>query len=222
LLTLEPLVGDKQPAVPELAPGDLVLFVSANAVALGLPALKETILRHNVLCLGVGQRTLTALEEAGVSGLAPQREDSEGLLALPALQNVAGRQVVLVKGEGGRELLSATLTARGATVVSFYCYKREPVTVPCDIWRQRLMAAGEVVFHANSGDTLQALSALLERCNMVQYKDAPVVVPSERVALLAEQLGWSRVWCTNNASDDALIALLHEKWPHTDNGPHDA
>src|SRR5690606_7695353 len=68
-----------------------------------------------------------ALRRAGVSGvLAPTRMDSEGVLALPALASLRGRQVALVTAPGGRGLIAPTLAARGAQVLRADVYERVP------------------------------------------------------------------------------------------------
>jgi len=74
----------------------------------------------------VGQGSAKALRESGVANvIAPaERFDSEGLLALPELQDVAGWRVMIFRGDGGRELLGDTLRARGATVEYAACYQR--------------------------------------------------------------------------------------------------
>jgi uroporphyrinogen-III synthase len=56
--------------------------------------------------------------------------DSESVLALPAFQApaVAGRRVLILRGDGGRDLLGDTLRARGAEVEYLTCYHRNGPT----------------------------------------------------------------------------------------------
>ncbi|WP_275576186.1 uroporphyrinogen-III synthase [Aquitalea magnusonii] len=50
--------------------------------------------------------------------------DSEALLALPQLADVAGQHWLIVRGQGGRALLADTLCARGAQVSLAEVYQR--------------------------------------------------------------------------------------------------
>src|SRR5688572_24109224 len=62
----------------------------------------------------VGAGTAAALRRAGIADVqSPARMDSEGLLALPALQDVRGRDVGLVTAPGGRGEITPALRARG-------------------------------------------------------------------------------------------------------------
>ena len=53
--------------------------------------------------------------------------DSEGLLALPCLQDPDGQDVALVTAPQGRDLLANTLRGRGANLLRADVYARIPV-----------------------------------------------------------------------------------------------
>jgi uroporphyrinogen-III synthase len=62
----------------------------------------------------------------------PLRFDSEALLELPELTAVAGKRVIIFRGDGGREVLGDTLKARGAAIEYVTCYRRaRPQLDPC-------------------------------------------------------------------------------------------
>src|SRR3989338_2621030 len=122
---------------------DLAVFISPNAVAHGLAHLKmHGGLPARLTIAAIGRSTARALTEAGIvnpitpvdgsdpataPGVAlppPSLESSEALLARPELQQVAGKRVVIFRGEGGRALLGDTLRARGAQVEYAECYRR--------------------------------------------------------------------------------------------------
>jgi uroporphyrinogen-III synthase len=103
---------------------DLAIFVSANAVEYGAPDPKRWPEGLTILAPGTG--TGEALLAVGLPGtrIPTTSNDSEGLLALPELIDVAGKRVVIFRGEDGRALLGETLRERGATVEYVACYRR--------------------------------------------------------------------------------------------------
>jgi uroporphyrinogen-III synthase len=118
-----PTLEIREPSDPALAEAllrtadsfDVLLFVSANAVdraAAHLPKGPRAAIG------AVGEATARALRTHGLepSILPAGQWDSEGLLAAPALAEVHGRRVLIVRGEGGRPLLGEQLAARGAEV----------------------------------------------------------------------------------------------------------
>ena len=70
--------------------------------------------------------------------------DSEALLALPEMRDLAGKRVVIFRGDGGRELLGDTLIARGAIVEYAECYRRSKPTSDAAVLL-RLWARDEVL-----------------------------------------------------------------------------
>src|SRR3990167_892906 len=113
--------------ISRLAQFDLAIFISPNAVQYGMAAIRAAgDLPPALRIATVGQGSAKALRELGAANIIAPTEnfDSEGLLALPELQNIAGWRVLIFRGEGGRELLGNTLKARGAMVEYVTCYQR--------------------------------------------------------------------------------------------------
>ncbi|HWR75657.1 MAG TPA: uroporphyrinogen-III synthase, partial [Thiobacillus sp.] len=107
-----------------LAEADMAIFTSPNAAQFGMAAIRAGgALSGAIQVLAIGPGTARALQAQGVSGIVtPDGQDSEALLALPQLAEVAGKRVVIVRGVGGRALLADALCARGAQVDFMECY----------------------------------------------------------------------------------------------------
>ena len=102
----------------------MLVFVSTNAVQYAFPLLPDQ-LPLDIGVAAIGQATANALDAVGLPAtLVPERMDSEGLLALPELADLRGRHVIVLRGNGGRELLADTLVERGATLQQVEVYRR--------------------------------------------------------------------------------------------------
>ncbi|MEO8487864.1 MAG: uroporphyrinogen-III synthase, partial [Betaproteobacteria bacterium] len=103
---------------------DFAFFVSANAAEYGVPPVGRWPKRLRTYAPGPG--TATALASVGIPGarIPEANFDSEGILALPELAQLDGKRAIVFRGQGGREHLSRTLGARGATVETVNCYRR--------------------------------------------------------------------------------------------------
>jgi len=192
---------------------DLAIFISPNAVhkALGLLQLRRQAkswpARLRVAALGPGSRR--ALEQSGFHEvLAPaSHADSEALLALPALAELAGRHVVIFRGEGGRELLGDTLATRGARVEYAACYRRarpDPGPgAPLADW-----ARGEVdAVTVSSGEGLLNLYEMLALPERQWLTNRPLFVPHARVAEDAARLGVREI-VVAGTGDEEIVARL--------------
>ena len=94
---------------------------------------------------------------------APDDQRSEGLLALPQLQDVAGKHIVIVRGNAGRELIKQGLLARGAKVSYVQSYKRVPLPLDgqrlSDQWRAQQIQCIVVTSNEILSLLLQSLPA---------------------------------------------------------------
>ncbi|GAB1231916.1 uroporphyrinogen-III synthase [Ferrigenium sp. UT5] len=180
----------------------LLIFISPNAVQYGMQALQRLPAEVDVAAVGQGSaRALRALGVAHV--IAPEgRADSEALLALPELQNVSGRRIAILRGDGGRELLGDTLAARGAKITHVTCYRRSKAAL--DV--AALRAARPDAITLTSSEALAHLDTALAGDAACREK-IPLFVPHPRIAAAARALGWQTVLPTDSG-DDGLCAGL--------------
>ena len=208
IITIEAIPTAEQAPAPSVSDDALCIFISANAVRFGLPQLGSALARDSDLTvIAVGNKTRDTLAAEGIQAQVPVRADSEGLLAMPALSAPDSRDVVIVKGEGGRELLASELTGRGARVTEWECYRRCWPEV--DVSGLIEISAG-LIFQASSGEMVSRLSELLAGGGQADLFQSSIIVPSDRVARLATEIGWGQVIRAEDASDDAFIRALKQ------------
>lgn len=192
--------------VSRLPEFNLVIFISPNAVRYGMEAIRAVgILPAELKIATVGQGSANALRDLGVSQIiAPQdRFDSEALLALPELQQVAGWRVAIFRGDGGRELLGDTLKARGATVEYAACYLRARPQQDAGA----LLAACPHAITVTSSEALGYLWEMLDSAARERLASLPLFVPHARIAEAAQRIGWRTV-VTTAGGDDGLVSGL--------------
>lgn len=183
-----------------------VVFVSANAARLGLEAVADYWPQwpQGLSIVAVGPATLSLLDEAGLSAVAPDQEDSEGMLALPALSHVTGHRVLLFRGDTGRELLPDTLRARGAQVDILPLYTRKLPEATETIWENR----------PQEPDVVLLSSALIwQHWQYVagDFAIKPVLIAvSQRLATQVRAAGATRVLCSQGATPEAWLQALHQ------------
>ncbi len=196
-----------QQLVARLAEFNLAIFISPNAVRYGMAAIQAAgTLPASLKIATVGQGSAKALRALGVTAIiAPQDKfDSEALLALPELQNVAGWRVVIFRGDAGRELLGDTLKARGATVEYAACYQRAKPQHDA----ATLFAAHPNIITVTSSEALAYLWDMLDEASRSKVAAMPLFVQHERIAQAAQKLGWQKVITTEGGDDGLLEGLL--------------
>lgn len=184
----------------------MVIFTSPPAVA-AAAALQTLRARDAQSWLAVGAGTATALERAGIVGVrAPVRMDSEGLLALPALQPITGRSVGLVTAPGGRGVIAQAMRDAGADLRRADVYARVP-TPPSPARVARLMALpAPWLLPLSSGEALLRTLASLPPDAAARLREARVLAASVRLADLARDAGFNRIEQAKDARPASLLA----------------
>ncbi|MCF7752599.1 uroporphyrinogen-III synthase [Bacillus subtilis subsp. subtilis] len=186
-----------------------VVFSSPAAVA-AAARLQRLDTAQRGLWLAVGAGTAAALHAQGVGAvLAPTRMDSEGLLALPELADLAGLEAGLVTAPGGRGIIAATLAARGATLCRADVYQRVPLPLPPRTLQRLRQRAAPWVLAVSSGDALTLLLAQLPADLQPRLRQASVVAASARLAEQARQAGFTRVHTAEGPLPRQLVQAAH-------------
>lgn len=204
--------GELDRCIAQLDDFDIAFFVSPNAVRHALEAvLARRVWPPRLKVATVGRGSERALAGFGFSEvIAPQDGfDSEAVLALPAFQTaaVAGRRVVIFRGDGGRDLLGETLRERGANVDYVTCYRRyRPEASPLPLLA--LADQGQLdAITLTSSEGVDNLVGLLGRAGMARLGDVPLFASHPRIAARARAAGFVHVVETP-PGDDGLLAAL--------------
>ena len=186
-----------------------VIFISRNAARIGADLIDQywPQLPLGIEWIAIGQGTADELNQAGIDALVNQGVDSEALLDAPQLQDLSDQRILLVKGVGGRDLLRKTLESRGANVDEIEIYRRTPCDYTDTELHERIRAPLDAIL-LTSGEALDAL----EQLNLKQRHSLMLLVPSERIAQQARELGYTNIQISNGASDSAMLDALESRY----------
>lgn len=192
---------------------DIAVFISGNAVEKGL-ALVNTYGHwpEHLKIAAVGKHTAEILQQHDIHiDIMPQQQfNSEGLLAVEDLQQLDNKQIVIFRGQGGRELLAQSLRQRGAQVEYAEVYRR--IKPECDTSKvQQAGLSGAVdIAIVTSNEGLQNLYDMIGEPGRRWLLHTPLVVISQRTAELAQKLGFKSSVIAKQASDKGLADAVKE------------
>ncbi|MGH8152640.1 MAG: uroporphyrinogen-III synthase [Rhodanobacteraceae bacterium] len=186
---------------------DVAIFTSPAAVRFAR-RLGPRPGRGRVLAPGAG--TLRALRRARFADAqAPAREDSEGMLAQPALQSMRGKRVGIVGAAGGRGLLDRELATRGARIAHAYVYRRVPARLDGRHAESLRRAARKPLYVLlSSAEALANILAGLPDDARSILLAGTAVASSERLAAIEREAGFARVLRAGSAHAAALLAAV--------------
>lgn len=184
---------------------DYVIFTSRNAIIFLQSAPVSSI---PTFC--VGPATAQALIEAGwpSSPIVPSEKfSSEGLLALPALQDVTGKTIAIICGEDPRLTLLHALEERGARVIQHLVYQRNcPASLPV---LPQLDKTQPTIVITTSLAGLTNLRQLIKQEQVQWLQHAQLVVVSPAMVEKAQALGFTQTpWLARNPTPEAILDSL--------------
>jgi uroporphyrinogen-III synthase len=183
-----------------------VIFVSPAAVRFAFALRPKLKFSRATALLAVGAATARALRRHGLNRVRrPERQDSEGLLALAELAQVRGRRIVLIGAAGGRELMPDTLRARGARVALAHVYARHVPHFDARRCAALEAAPTPLVTLLSSAEALANLRAGLPLALYGKLAAGELVVSSERLAAAARAALFAHVHVAASALPADLL-----------------
>ncbi|SIO23549.1 uroporphyrinogen-III synthase [Salinivibrio sp. ES.052] len=194
-----------------LPAGSILVAVSPRAVAFTHHALQNAHQAWPAHChyVAVGQRTATEWQAVcGQPVQYPVQEDSEGMLALTPFSAVEGTQVVILRGESGRDMMGRTLQSQGAQVHYCEAYRRqwaiEPLVSQVVSWPKDTVTTVVVT----SGQQLAYFDQLITLSQQHWLRQCRILVPSKRIQDQATALGFDTITTVDSVANSTLVTTL--------------
>jgi uroporphyrinogen-III synthase len=223
LLDIYPLADQSglQRVLAGLADYALVAFVSPNAIDAAFAHIGQWPPGVALAVLGETSRACLAghgVDDANATIYSPQdpaRSDSEHLLEALAAARLAGKRVLIVRGESGRELMADGLRAAGAEVTTVAAYRRQvPAMTPELAATLRRLLARRHDWIITSSEALRGLLGLVAQldgdASVAKMQQQHLIVPHARIAETAISLGLTRLTLAGSG-DASLLAALQSR-----------
>lgn len=207
-------------ALAEIDSYAMVSFVSPNAIDASFAIRREWPTQVTLSVMGEGSRKtlarhgITSATHRIISPQHPEQTDSETLLHVLDLPALRGKNVLIVRGESGRELLADALRAAGVLVTQVAAYRRAAPVLDaegCSQLKQLVNTQNDWI--VTSSEALRILIQLTRQVTdeqgVAKMQQQKIIVPHARIAETAQLLGFCKVALTGSG-DDALLAALSD------------
>ncbi|MGO1191652.1 uroporphyrinogen-III synthase [Vibrio casei] len=198
----------------DMETSDIIIAVSQHAVHWANHALQyyHADFPQQATYFAIGEKTahsLTKLTQKEV--IFPLISDSEHLLDLPALKSVKNKRILILRGNGGRELIYQTLSQRGARVHYNEIYQRNPISITDPTLWAHWQDAKVTQLVVTSGEQLEYLIQQIPKQYLRWLKQLTLYIPSQRIGQQAEKFGFLHIINTGSAANPILLDYLSGK-----------
>lgn len=200
-------------ALKRLQAGDWIIAVSTQAVSYAHSHMLAQSLSWptDVNYAAIGDSSGKLLQRiTGQKILTPPYpQTSESFITLPEINHITSGKCLILRGDGGRELIKEKLQYQGAQVTYCETYQKTPINI--DI-KQFLSAKYQNIdtLIVTSGQQLEYLNKVVEKSLHLWLHTRILYVPSDRIKLRAKQLGFQSIYSVGSATNTNFTATLKE------------
>ena len=209
LLKIEPINAVSGSLKTQIKNADILFFVSPTAVEICSQYID--LYEENKIFAAVGKGTEIALQKQKLSPiLSPETgNDSEAVLKLPTWQNSTGN-VLIIRGEKGREFLGDELRKMGWKVDYADIYRRIENPPPPEIWAKLNRHSGEIAVVLFSAQMCRLWLNNVPTRYAQKMKKLLYLTVHQRISDLLKLAGCERI--ITCANEQEMMKTLKNQW----------
>lgn len=193
--------------------GDFIFFLSKNAVYFSQNIVIKKKLKwpNNVNYYAIGSKTSLIINLfTGFLIKYPKQENSEFLFKMiDSLQNISGKNALILCGNKSSNILSNLLIKKGLNVDFCECYKSIDKIYNGIYEAKRLIRLGINTLIVTSGEILKRLYYLFPKhYRNIWLLNCTLVVISKRLFTAAKKLGWNKVYISEKADNISILKVF--------------
>ena len=187
---------------------DTVIAVSKHAV--NQAALMNKKWPSSKTYLAVGETTREHWQRHNPNPIfCPSPQTSEGLLLLPQLESINSANILILRGQSGRELLAQVLRQKGSQVQYCECYQRQSIELDGQEQIQHWMQQGISHWIATSEEQLMRVETFCPSSEKNWLHRLQLITVSPRLMKKAQTLGFKHIHLSTDACNTELVAALN-------------
>ncbi|OCG01167.1 uroporphyrinogen-III synthase [Gilliamella sp. wkB112] len=198
-----------QQQLNQLLPLDIVIISSPQITYIIKNNLANLSLPKHVRYFAIGEKSAKLFGQLTKQSISyPEQENSEGLLQLLAHESLKNHNILILRGNTGRQLLMESLTLQQAKVKLIECYRRQPITYSNNILANNIDKQIIIV------TSIENLLQLETYCQIAHKRQVNLIVTSERIFSHAKQLKWQKILLVASAHNQDLLTAIRRFYPN--------
>lgn len=192
---------------------DIIIFTSQNTISPTVEKINDPAVFNKKSLFAIGKKTQEKLISKQLqSVVCPNKTFStEGLLNLTDLSacNIRDKNILIIKGKGGRKKLGYNLLKRGGNLRYLDSYFRRETDINISqLFKSEQILTPDVIT-VTSGAVLLSLVKKIRNEKLDVLLSTPLLVVSKRLANISRRLGFSgEILIAENADTLSIMGLL--------------
>jgi len=189
-----------------------IIFISTNAVHFFVERFKSLVIKlpDHIIFSSIGPTTQKALEnEFNINVYCPEKTyDSKHLIKNKIFNNIQNKKVLIIRGEGGREVLKDMLEKKGSEVHYGECYIRNYVPINLNKLQNEAKSYNSIFLIISSYESAKYFLTQNNAHNWDWLQSVNIIVNHSRIKDALSLIS-KNIVVTNNLSKDSLLHLIN-------------